>query len=153
MRLHYDGQWNGERRKYPVQMGTFFRPDDCPCTLKSQLKLSIIPCSCTRIFYDNLFAVTNRPIFKFGTWKMLPVEPEQTNCLLMSWSIHDEILIVALNMGRSECDVKTILLQEWKVSGVIYDILNSISNPSYVEFIDDVLVFRLPGYKTCIVSL
>ncbi|MBK8502313.1 MAG: glycosidase [Saprospiraceae bacterium] len=152
MRLHYDGQWKGERQRYPVQMGTFFPSDECPCTLKNQLRLSAYPCSCMSGCYDELLAVTNRPVFKLGAWNRLQVEPKETNCVVMSWSFQDGTIIVALNLGKSECEVKTRLPQKWKNSEVINDLLNSISNPTYIEFEDHTLVIRLPAFKTCLLS-
>ena len=83
---------------------------------------------------------------------MLQVRPEESNCVVMSWSTQDQTLLVAINLGNMRGEVKTPLPQKWKNSEVINDLLNSKSNPSYAEFVGQELILRLPAYKACILS-
>ncbi len=64
MRFYFDGQFEGERTKLPVQLGR--KPKEKPIdSLKN--------------FYEKLLRIVKNPIFKYGDWRLITPEPAWEN--------------------------------------------------------------------------
>lgn len=151
MRLHYEGQWSGERIRYPVQMGTYFNPDKCICAIRNSVDTQTIPCTCMAIFYDRLMEVCKASIFKSGTWSLKESYPDPNNCIVSQWCLEDQYVLAITNIGSQTNEIKTALPANWK-DQKIQDLLNNEQSPNYVTVDDETISIRLPPYKGCILS-
>jgi hypothetical protein len=149
MKLYYDGQWQGQRKKYPVQMGTFFENENCACGIKVFSSSPADPCACMYGHYQSLLKVLDHAVFKKGNWSMIDVTGESTVVFL--WQYEEEERIVAVNLGNSPELVDCNLPMESRKDDFI-DLLNGQKNPSYARVRSHGIRFELPGYKGCILS-
>ncbi|MCB0686731.1 MAG: hypothetical protein KDC53_09400 [Saprospiraceae bacterium] len=151
MRLHYDGQWSGERIRYPVQMGTYFSSLSCPCPIQTHLDVSSQPCSCTAAFYEQLLNITKDEIFKKGTWKLLQPEAMGHQLIVMQWTYQMRIIIVAINLGLNLEETTITQPPGWNANRVV-DLLSNRSNPNYLTHQGNDLTLKLIPYKACILE-
>ena len=149
MRLHFDGQWTGHRTKYPVQLGTYFRPHPCPCGIKSMQNKTNFPCPCTSQFYDKLLGITKHEIFKKGSWRLL--DCSSPNIIANYWQYQGEERLSIINLGTKieECRIE---LPEQAFTGNLIDLLSEEQNPSYAKRKDQGLEVSLPASKGCILK-
>lgn len=151
MRLHYDGQWSGERIRYPVQIGTYFEPDLCICSIKNNLDTQENPCACMDAFYHRLMKVCSCEVFKYGAWKLIDTYPYPNDCIVVEWSHDNTVVLVAVNMGFSPNEITIPLPDQW-TKEVIRDVLNEEPSPNYITVVENNINLRLPGFKGCILS-
>ena len=150
MRLHYDGQWTGERVRYPVQVGTYFTPQTCICAIRSELSEQALPCSCMKVFYDQLLKIASKDIFKLGEWKLLNEDSTNPN-ISMIWTYLNKQVLVAINLTANHVESSVQVPGQWEGTYII-DILNQVDQPNYVTKTDTDLKITLPPYKGCILS-
>jgi len=148
MRLHYDGQWTGERLRYPVQLGTFFKSDPCQCLISPSIVGKTGLCNCTVAFYDRLMDIVKDPLYKEGNWQMLDTR-EESSILGMRWKSRTAESVIILNFGNSFARTNLVLGKD-SLSGTIEDQINGEIAPEYAIKTDDVLRVRLPGMKGAI---
>lgn len=151
MRLHYDGQWTGERIRYPVQIGTYFTPDTCICAIKTEQAETAQPCTCIKVFYDRLLDVTSQEIFKKGSWCLINSSPNPNQSVVMAWTYQEQEILIIVNLGNSTDKLYISTPFNWK-DQIIHDRLNQEMDPNYIVKIDDQLQITLPPYKGCILS-
>lgn len=150
MRLHFDGQWEGKRVHYPVQIGSFFPSAPCPCTIRTILPEKC-ECACIKVHYDRLLEVTKDPVFKKGKWQLIDPTEEAGDCIIFQWTYKSQEKLVAINLGNQISQIKMKTPASMK-TGVIADVLNLIEEPLYLKRRDNHLYLTLPALRACIFS-
>jgi hypothetical protein len=149
MKLYYDGQWQGQRKKYPVQMGTFFDNEDCACCVKIFTSVFADPCACMYAHYERLLKTVDHTVFKEGKWSML--EGTGQNTVLFLWQQNKEERIVAINLGNTfELSACQLAGESWRKG--FFDLLSGQQNPSYASRTSSGLQLQLPANKGCILA-
>jgi glycosidase len=109
MRFWHMGQWEGRRKRIPVQIDR--TPDEgmCGCLL-SKPEEGIV-CNCIATFYDRLFALSNQDIFRYGRWRSI-TEPAYPGVLHWIWSHQGKEVVILINYSDREVrfEPKDILL-------------------------------------------
>lgn len=118
MKLIHDGQCEGKRIKLPAQLGR--EPHEAP---NKEL----------RSFYEKLYSITSRNIFKRGRWE--PIDPDEAwddnttneNMLVWLWSYDDERILVIINYSDepSQCNLK-IDTKDFLEDFPLKDLLNDV---------------------------
>lgn len=105
LRFFHDGQWEGRRRRLPVQLGREPQVTACTCAagrwlpmdaLSVQLPGSDSACGCTMAFYDRLLMLLREPLFHAGEWRQL-AGSGQTGLLCWHWQRATEQALVVVN--------------------------------------------------------
>lgn len=149
MKLYYDGQWEGQRKKYPVQMGTFFDIEDCACSVKAFTSTPANPCACMAAHYQQLLKAIDQTIFKVGKWSMLEVTG--ANTVLFRWKHNNEERMVAINLGnKPEIAYCQLPEESWRAD--FLDLLSGQENPSFALRTSSGLRLQLPANKGCILA-
>jgi hypothetical protein len=151
MRLHFDGQWDGKRVRYPVQIGTNFPASPCPCTIRQFLPDGS-ECPCSRTHYDRLLQITSDPLFKYGEWQLILPTEGSGDCIVVQWNYQSEEKLVAVNLGNQPIKIK-ITTPSSMHTGTIRDVLNQIENPGYLSRQADGLHLNIPAFKACILMV
>ncbi|NND07558.1 MAG: glycosidase [Saprospiraceae bacterium] len=146
MKLFYDGQWEGRRMRIPVQMGTSFPEDPCPCTV-NPANADHIPCPCQYHHYNVLLPVIQNEILKNGSWEWYHLEGAPEAIFSWQWTHRHERLLVVINTEPHFNQVKlSIALQE---NTAISEVLNN--NGALVnDHREGQITVALPGYKSVI---
>ena len=116
MRFYNDGQFEGKKKRLPVQLGR--EPVEPPS--KDIFE-----------FYDKILSIINNNIFKVGTWENLKIEKawEENNTfqnlLAWQWSLNDSRRIVIINYSDivSTCRIK-LNMEGYPEEIIIKDLLN-----------------------------
>lgn len=118
MKLINDGQCDGKTIKLPVQLGR--EPKE-----GSNRNL--------RSFYDKVYQVTNRDIFRTGKWE--PIEPDPAwegsdgneNILAWLWSKDEERILVIINYSdqQTQCSIK-FDTKDYENEFPLTDLLNDV---------------------------
>lgn len=89
MKLVYQGQLEGRRKRFPVQLIRRGHETEVPGLMR---------------FYEHLLALTDADCFHSGTWQLLPVsaaEEQAPGLLAYFWSSRHECRLVVLNLQGS----------------------------------------------------
>ncbi len=90
MRLYFDGQFNGEKVRLPVQLGR-----------KPQEK----PNKSLQLFYEKLLRIAKHKIFKYGNWELLraasswETDDSFMNIIAYLWSYEKQYRLVVINFS------------------------------------------------------
>ena len=76
------GQWEGWRKKIPVQLHRRPQEARCACLLRSDAGGSV--CSCLSESYDRLLGLNQDDIFRFGEWSAMH-EPHVPGVAIWEW--------------------------------------------------------------------
>ena len=154
MTLYFDGQWEGARKKVPVQLVIPADEPNCPCPIGSELCLEEGPalCSCQSVHYHSILRAVNRDVFHKGDWKLIN-QPTLNGILAWSWTYESEVAIVFVNYSPEH---RTGIIEIGHASdqiGTFLDILNRETKPSYFQHQDKgSWQIQLPPYKSSIIS-
>lgn len=99
MRFWHMGQWEGRRKKIPVQVHRL--PPEASCTCLITASEQNVVCACTLVFYKRLFEVTQMTILREGEWNMIR-EPASPGLIFWLWAHQKEKLIVLVNYSPDE---------------------------------------------------
>ena len=141
MSLYHDGQFEGKRKKLPVQLGR--EP------VEREHK-------CLYDFYKKLLNITSDEVFKYGKWSLL--KPEKSwegnntynNILAWVWEYKNQKRMVIINFSAetSTCKIK-MNIEGYNDEFEIRDLLN---NKNYFRLAEDVfhngLYIELRPYKS-----
>ena len=141
MRLVNEGQCDGKLVKLPVQLGR--EPKE-----SSNREI--------RLYYDKLYEITNKEIFREGRWE--PIEPDPAwegnntngNLLTWLWSYGDERLLVIVNYSNepSQCSLK-FDTKNFEEDIELNDVLNDVKYTRSVKEINNIgLYVELQPYKS-----
>ncbi len=152
MKLFYDGQWQGNRTRIPVQMGTSFPETPCPCTLSDALvaeEIRACPCVCQHIHYSKLLPAVSTDALKHGSWQMLEVASANPSVLSWQWTYQGVRQIIIIN-GHDRQHHIEIKLDVSSASTVI-DLLSMGAPPYHLE--SGILSVDLPENKSMILEI
>lgn len=105
MRFFYDGQWEGQRVRVPVQLGREPRETPCACTRFGALAPvgsigdGVLVCPCTKVFYERLLALLALPIFRSGIWALRHIYTDVGSLLAWEWVRGEDFALVFVNYG------------------------------------------------------
>jgi len=96
LRFWHMGQWKGFVHRIPVQINR--QPaESCGCLLWPESKTH---CQCLAQFYEVLFEVADRDVFRDGAWRQIPTPRESAERLFIwEWSDESEKTIVLINFS------------------------------------------------------
>lgn len=100
MRFWHDGQWEGRRKRTPVQLNRFAPEVPCCCLIQPPDREEM--CGCIQTLYDNLLPIAKKKIFKRGKWHNLSLPEDVQNVFLWHWQWKSKDLLVAINYGPEE---------------------------------------------------
>jgi hypothetical protein len=103
LRFWHMGQWEGRRKKIPVQIDR--KPDEgvCGCLLSNSE--GNVVCNCVSGFYDRLYKLSNKEIFRNGKWRSV-TEPSDPGVLCWIWSHEGKEVMVLINYSDREVRFK-----------------------------------------------
>lgn len=152
MHLFYDGQWEGQRIKMPVQLSSVGHEAPCPCPLTNRLNVEErdIVCACQYAFYTALTTAIDNPVLKKGRYHV--IDNTNVNLHIRQWSLGTKSILVIVNYS-DQTQNDTITLQG-KVNTSINDILNGKKNPEWIQVkSEDELEVLIPPFKSSIIEL
>lgn len=128
MRFYHDGQWEGLRRRIPVQLGR--APMDQPCTCPLSVELGVRAeerptCACITLFYERFLDILDHPIFKEGMWERIEYMWKdgglRQDIFIFRWSLGNTGILVAVNMGikMARVDLGIHRPPYWEGKGVV----------------------------------
>jgi glycosidase len=91
MRFYFDGQFNGEKVRLPVQLGR--KPLEKPN-------------ESLRLFYEKLLNIAKSEIFKYGDWQILRTKPSWEtdptfkNIISYIWNYNNQYRLVVINYSE-----------------------------------------------------
>jgi hypothetical protein len=97
------GQWEGRRKKIPVQIDR--TPDEGMCGCLLTKPEEGIVCNCIATFYDRLFALSNQDIFRYGRWRSAS-DPADPGVLCWMWQHEGKVVVVVINYSNREVQFK-----------------------------------------------
>lgn len=102
MRFYHDGQWEGRRRRLPVQLGRDAVDRNCSCAQAPYLPdpdqaFVEAVCRCTYVFYQKLLEYLRKDIFLHGDWELIAVQSRSNKILGWRWRIQKEVIVVLVN--------------------------------------------------------
>jgi len=100
MRFWHMGQWDGRRKRIPVQLHR--QPDEGVCGCLLSVKSPEVICSCVDQFYTRLLQVARQPIFREGNWRVVYELPAVTGLIYWLWNHHHLQVLVAINYANTE---------------------------------------------------
>jgi glycosidase len=97
LRFWHMGQWKGYIHRIPVQ--TIRQPQEsCGCLLWNE---SRDYCQCLWQFYETLFDVVDRDVFRDGAWRQIPTPRDAAEKLFIwEWSDESEKILVVINFNQ-----------------------------------------------------
>jgi hypothetical protein len=150
MRLFFHGQWEGSRKRTPVQLLRIPVESACPCSLRSSLKeFSGAICSCQAAFYKKLISIMNSEIYRKGDWRLNFETRPENSILSWKWSWEDKIHIIVINYS----DQFTIAKVGFHTKGKqeVLDVLND--SMIVLNSVDGFISLDLPSYKSRIIEI
>ena len=153
MRLYHQGQWEGRRKKLPVQFGKAAKEVSCACSLGQFFPRKVgTKCTCLFIHYQQLLRATKADIFKNGTWELLN-NLENNNIFCWIWSIGSDVRLVTINYS-SRSQVGFIDHERLENYNQAHDELNQNPVPDYIAFdpMTSSWKITLPAYQSGIFS-
>ncbi|MEM9930064.1 MAG: alpha-amylase family glycosyl hydrolase [Bacteroidota bacterium] len=104
MRFFYQGQWEGRRKRLPVQLGREPQEVDVAGYGQSlrQLQITELPAFAplnTRepAFYDYLLRLLQLPILQEGKWSLVKLPNHPTDVLSWQWTLDNRRILIVLN--------------------------------------------------------
>jgi hypothetical protein len=115
MRFWHMGQWDGWRRKIPVQICRLPHEPPCGCILRGGERkngkkwsekthaLPIAPvCACVHTFYERLLKLNQEKLFRDGEWRVVHEHVGEPGLICWLWSHQHEHALVAVNFSDKE---------------------------------------------------
>jgi hypothetical protein len=100
MRFWHMGQWEGRRKKVPVQIRRHPAEPKCGCLIG---KVGTDPvCSCIDAFYTRLLELNQSQIFREGEWRTVHEHAAVHGLICWMWKHEHEIVLVAVNISDKE---------------------------------------------------
>lgn len=99
MRFWHMGQWEGRRKKIPVQLHRLPQDSSCGCLLTSSSEKVV--CRCIAAFYERMFRITHIPILREGEWQTIR-EPAAPGLIFWLWKYQKEKVIVVINYNHTD---------------------------------------------------
>ena len=146
MKLVYDGQLEGLKLKYPVQLGR-----------KGEEKISN---NCTK-FYDKLLELTNDEIYNYGSFKVIETVISENNddscknIFAWYWSYEDKIRLTVINYSSQniKCKIKLPIQMKFKKLELIDMLTDAKLKISSKKLNEDGFTIQLKPYQSRIVKL
>jgi hypothetical protein len=153
MRLYHQGQWEGRRKKLPVQFGREAKEISCACTLRQFFPLkSDTICACLSNHYQQLLRATKADIFKNGEWELLN-NFENINIFCWIWTKGTDIRLVTINYSAR---IQSGYIDHERFGRLmsVHDELNQKASPDYMIFDSNKKQWKisLPAYRSAIFS-
>ncbi len=153
MKLYYDGQWEGRRKRQPVQMGTDFGEGKCVCSLYQSLaalQSKKVLCACQSQHYVALLKSVGTDFMKNCDWRRLPVPGEYH--AILAWECYDQEnrIVIVVNYSPENRQA-TIEVPDYH-GGPVRDILNNLV-PAPITYEEGKILLSLPGYKSTVLSI
>ncbi|MEL6658842.1 MAG: alpha-amylase family glycosyl hydrolase [Bacteroidota bacterium] len=116
MRFFYEGQWEGRRKRLPVQLGRLplevdFAPSasSAPASIFQDLA-GFTPLNAREpAFYQYLLALIHKPILQQGSWRLIQL-PDYPNLVCSEWTLDQDKVCILVNYQQQTL---VIPLQLW----------------------------------------
>ena len=103
MRFFYEGQWEGRRKRLPVQLGRLpaeidfaNRDTSSPKNILQDL-IGFAPLNAREpAFYEYLMTLIHKPIFQQGAWQLIQL-PDYPNLVCSEWTLEQEPVCILVN--------------------------------------------------------
>ncbi len=138
MRFYHQGQFEGRRRRLPVQLahGAVEAPDPA-----------------VRAFYEKLLRMTNEEVFHGGEWRLLEVAPAgegHENLIAYQWRSKKALKLVVVNLGGSAAQ-GVVSLGDGAEASRDYNLFDQLNDANYerpgAELASPGLFVRLEAYR------
>ncbi|HLF63715.1 MAG TPA: alpha-amylase family glycosyl hydrolase [Saprospiraceae bacterium] len=100
MRFWHMGQWEGRRKKVPVQICRNPHEPTCGCIM--QKESTGVTCTCIQSFYWRLLELNQEAIFREGEWRVVHEHAAVHGLICWLWKHHHEQALVAINFSDNE---------------------------------------------------
>lgn len=100
MRFWHMGQWEGRRKKVPVQICRTPNEATCGCMLSTEA--AGMTCSCLGQFYARLLETNQKTVFRGGTWRVVHEYTSEHGLICWLWKHEHEQVLVAINYAEKE---------------------------------------------------
>lgn len=97
MRFWHHGQWEGRRKKVPVQLHRSPPEAACACLLTTDESV----CGCVATFYSNMLEVAGKDVFRDGDWQMIR-EPASPGVIVWLWKHRTTRVLLVVNYSDRE---------------------------------------------------
>lgn len=102
MRFWHMGQWEGRRKKVPVQLNRYPPETSCGCLLQDPPY--DLCCTCIHQYYSRLLQLAQEKIFREGEWRTVQGPDPDATPLCWLWTLQAEHVLVAINYSDREND-------------------------------------------------
>ncbi len=119
MRFYFDGQLEGRRTRFPVQLGRWSEEAVDPRIAAA---------------YDRLLAITAMPLFHAGEWKLLEVssagDDSFLNLIAYRWRLDQEVAVTVTNLGAEAASGHVPVIAELPHAEA-YDFVDELNDVSF----------------------
>jgi hypothetical protein len=100
LRFWHMGQWEGRRKRVPVQIHRHPKEAACGCIVKASD--DHVRCTCIETFYSRLYTLSNIPVFRNGEWRVVHEHESEHGLICWLWEYADEYVLVVINYADHE---------------------------------------------------
>jgi hypothetical protein len=108
MRFWHMGQWEGWRKKIPVQIKRNPMEAFCGCLLSTPEKhlqknhWKTHACDCISAFYERLLVLNRQAVFQGGEWRVVHEHQAEHGLICWLWKHEKEYVLVVINYAEKE---------------------------------------------------